>query len=645
MARRRRATDNPFAGTENELVTPKWRSAAFETQARNTSLWRMVLKLPNTARYLAGRAWSQRPALVVLVLITTAAGGVASGVGLYSTASVLRQLFTAAPTPQRLHAALPAILVVMCALAVQRLTDAISQYGTEVTGVLMRRACEEEVFTASISVPVSAYDDANWYDARELASQSGSMHVDGAWTRMVTAVGSLTGLAATATTLALLDPLLLPALLISVIPDSWAALSNARALYDMMRRLSPIRRRRWLVERLADNEEAASEIRAYQAQSVLLAELAKFGDILQDEQLTLAGRQAHTRLLGRVAGGTGLGLAYGLLALFVVLGRVPLPVAGSALIAIQISRARLADVVLAVNRLYEESLYVNAFREFLRDCADRVRPAIAERAPAQPQAYEFDQVSFAYPGSEHLVLHGVTLHIRRGEKIAFAGLNGSGKTTAAKLLAGLYHPTSGRILRDGVDVSQVDPASLFDSVAIVMQDPIHWPVSLALNIRYGRPDREDPDGTALHAAAAAAGADDVAASAPHGWRTMLSKQFVLGTHLSGGQEQRVAIARALYRRGSLLIADEPTASLDALAESRIYRTLAELDGDTTCVLITHRMASVRMCTKIYVFDEGRVVAEGTHDELMALGPGSRYHDLYQVQATAYQSPDALPTAS
>jgi ATP-binding cassette subfamily B protein len=645
VARRRRPVENPFAGTENELVTPKWRSAAFETQARNTSLWRMMLRLPNTARYLAARAWAQQPTIVVLVLITTAVSGVASGVGLYSTASVLRQLFTTAPTPQRLLAAVPAVLVVMSALAVQRLADAISQYCTEVTSVLMRQACEKEVFTASITVPVSAYDDATWYDARELASQSGSMHVDGAWTRMVTAVGSLTGLAATATTLALLDPMLLPALLISVVPDSWAALSNSRALYDMMRRLSPFRRRRWLIERLADNEEAAPEIRAYQAQPALLAELTKFGDILQNEQLTLASRQARTRLLGRAAGGVGLGVAYALLGLFVLIGRVPLPVAGSALIAIQTSRARLADVVLAVNRLYEESLYVNAFREFLRDCADRVRPAVAGRAPTAPATYEFDHVSFSYPGSEKLVLHDVTLRIRRGEKVAFAGLNGSGKTTAAKLLAGLYQPTSGRILRDGVDVSQVDPDSLFDGVAIVMQDAIHWPVSLADNIRYGRPDRPDPDDAALLAAAAAAGADEVAASVPHGWRTMLSKQFVLGTHLSGGQEQRVAIARALYRQGSLLIADEPTASLDALAEARIYRSLAELDEDTTCVLITHRMASVRTCTRIYVFDEGRVVAEGTHDELMSLGPGTRYHNLYQVQAAAYQSPDVLPTAS
>jgi ATP-binding cassette subfamily B protein len=636
VAGRRARRGDPFAGTENELVTPPWRSADFEAQARNTSLWRMALRLPDTARYLVGLAWAQRPALVALVVTTTAAAGVASGFGLYSTASVLRQLVTEGPTPQRFLAALPSILVVVAALAVQRSADAISQYGTEVIGVLMRRTCEEEVFRVSVTVPLSAYDNPDWYNARELASQSTSMHVDGAWSRMVTAVGSLTGLAATAATLALLDPLLLPPLIVSVIPDSWAALTNSRALYDMMRRLSPIRRRRWLIERLADNEIAAPEIRAYQAQPVLQKDISAFGDILQEEELALAGRQARNRLVGRAAGGTGLAIAYALLALFVVTGRVPLPVAGSALIAIQTGRARLADVVLAVNRLYEESLYVNAFREFLRDCAARVRPPRPVLAPSRPHSYAFHQVSFTYPGSADPVLHEVSFTLRHGEKVAFAGLNGSGKTTAAKLLAGLYEPTGGRITRDGVDLAQVDPDSVHTGVAIVMQDPIHWPVSLAANIRLGRPDREDPGDAALLAAAASAGADDVAAAVPYGWDTMLSKQFVRGTRLSGGQEQRVAIARALYRKADLLIADEPTASLDAIAEGRIYRTLAELDERTTCVLITHRMASVRMCDRIYVFDGGRIIAQGTHDELMALGPGSRYHDLYQTQASGYQ---------
>jgi ATP-binding cassette subfamily B protein len=644
VSRRRPGNEDPFGGTEDELIMPKWRSAEFEAEARNTSLWRMFLRLPDTARYLFSRAWPHFPGTVVMVLVTTGVAGIAAGFGLYSTSTVLRQLLADGSTPERLLAALPAVLTVMAALALQRLADAVSQYGIEKISVVMRRSCEEEVFAASLAVPLTAYDDSAWYDARELASQSGGMHVDGAFVRMLTALESLIGLVAMSATLALLDPLLLPALVVSVLPDSWAALSNARALYGSMRRLSPIRRRRYLVERLADNEKAAPEIRAYQAQPYLQAEFSKFGTILQDEQIGLAGRQARTRLIGRTVGGVGLGVSYALLGLFVFTGRIPLPIAGSALIAIQTSRSRLADVVLAVNRLYEESLYVNAFRTFLSDCGDRMQPATGTSAPKAPSVYQVENVSFSYPGTGTPVLHGVSLEIQRGETVALAGLNGSGKTTMAKLLAGLYLPTSGRILRDGVDLADVDPDTVFSDVAMVMQDPIHWPVSLATNIRIGRSDDPDPEGTALTAASEASGADDVAALAPFGWRTMLSKQFVMGTSLSGGQEQRVAIARALFRKASLLIADEPTASLDAMAEARIYRTLAELDTDTTCVLITHRMASVKMCSRIFVFDEGRIIAQGTHDQLMALGPGTRYHDLYQTQAAAYQDSD-VPAAS
>lgn len=630
------------AGTDEELITPAWRSDKFEQAARTASLWTMAAQLPDTARYLFRLAWNHFPGTVAVVLATNIISGLASGYGLYSTTTVLRELLTAGPTPQRLLAALPAIGIVVGALALQRLTDAIGQYGVQKIAVRLEREAEDKVVHAATHIPLAAYDEPTWYDGLELAFISGTTHVAGAFTRLVTALGSLTGLVAIAGTLVFLDPVLVPLLVASVLPDAWAALSVARLLYDSIRRLAPVRRRRSMITRLPRNEDAAPEIRAYRAQPFLQTELARFGDVLEREEIALAKHQTRTRLIGRAAGGLGLGLAYGALGLLLFTGRIPIAVAGGALIAIQSGRSRLSDIVMAVNRLYEEGLYVGAYRQFLDESSARTPSPTGVLAPPTPQVYRLDNVSFTYPGASKPSLTDICLEIRRGERVAFAGLNGGGKTTLAKVLAGLYQATSGHVLRDGVDLAAVDAGSAFDGISMVMQDPIHWPTSLATNIRIGRPDLHDPDDELLRWAAEASGSDEVAAQAPFGWDTMLSKQFVRGTRLSGGQEQRVAIGRALYRRAPLIIADEPSSSLDARAEARTYAALAALPADQTIVLITHRMASVRMCDRIYVLDEGRIIAHGSHQELMRLGPGSLYHDLYQTQADSYHDsePDA-----
>lgn len=565
-------SQDPLSGTDDELVAPAWRSVKLERQAHAASLWAMLRRLPSTARYLFGLAWQVSPSMTLLVVGANVVSGLAAGISVYSTTSVLRELITEGPTAARLVAALPALAVVVAALAVQRGLTILGGYGSQVIGAGLERLAERRVVDAALHVELSAYDESSWFDSLELAYQSGVAHVDGAFDRLATALGSLAGLLATAGTVALLDPLLLPALVLSVLPDAYAALHVARLLYTSMRRTSTLRRRRWLSTRMARDDSPAAEIRAYQAQPWLLADLDRIAGLLVAEETRLAQVQARTRAIGRALGGVGLGAAYVLLGVFLATGRVPLAVAGGALIAIQVGRARLEDVILSVNRIYEEGLYVNEYQRFLDDAHTRTRPTTAVTAPVAPSRYRVENLSFRYPGAERDSLHEVSLEFTAGQVIALVGENGSGKSTLAKLIAGLYRPSGGRILWDGVDIATADPDSVFDRVALVMQDPIHFPTSLADNIRLGRRDRTDTQDTALRAAAAAAGADEVAAQLPRGWETLLSRQFVHGTRLSGGQEQRLAIARALYREGDLLIADEPTANLDAKAEAAVYQS-------------------------------------------------------------------------
>jgi ATP-binding cassette, subfamily B, bacterial len=243
-----------------------------------------------------------------------------------------------------------------------------------------------------------------------------------------------------------------------------------------------------------------------------------------------------------------------------------------------------------------------------------------------------------FPGVR--ALDGVDLTLYPGEVHALAGENGSGKSTLAKLVTGLYLPENGTVRWDGVDTAAVDQRALHARVAVVMQDPLRWPMTAENNIRIGRLERPDPDGAVLADATARSGADAVLATLPDGPATVLSNAFQSGRDLSGGQWQRISVARGLYRDAPLVVADEPTAAMDARAEHAVFAALRGLGGgDRITVLVTHRLANVRHADQIVVLERGRVIERGTHGELMARG--GTYHELFALQAEAYAE-DATP---
>ena len=252
-----------------------------------------------------------------------------------------------------------------------------------------------------------------------------------------------------------------------------------------------------------------------------------------------------------------------------------------------------------------------------------------------------DGVSFRYPGQDERALTDVSLTLRRGEVIALVGENGSGKSTLAKLLAGLYLPETGVVAWDGVDTASLDAAALHERIAVVLQDPLHWPMTAENNVRIGRLDRSDPGDAAFADATARSGADAVLATLPEGAATMLSRQFQQGRDLSGGQWQRLSVARGLYRDAPLVIADEPTAAMDARAEHAVFTALRGLGGsERITVLVTHRLANVRHADQIVVLEGGRVTELGTHAQLMARH--GTYHELFSLQARAYADAPSVP---
>ncbi|MEU8193875.1 ATP-binding cassette domain-containing protein [Microbispora amethystogenes] len=347
--------------------------------------------------------------------------------------------------------------------------------------------------------------------------------------------------------------------------------------------------------------------------------------------LALARRQTFTRILGETLGGVGQGVVYVTLGVLLVIGAVPLAVAGTAVLAIRTGQGSLANLLYSTNRLYEEGLYFTDFLDFTARAEARIPPLREREAPERFERITVEDVTFTYPATPAPALRGVSARVERGEVVALVGENGSGKTTLAKILAGLYEPDGGRVLWDDVDVTEVDPDSLRRRIAVIAQDHTRWPLTARHNITMGM---ERGEGEVVRAAEVA-GADQVIAELPLGYRTLLDRRFKNGHELSGGQWQRVAVARGFYRDAPLLICDEPTAALDARAEHALFDRIRRHADGRTVLLITHRLASVRYADRIYVLDHGHVREHGTHDELIALG--GLYAELYNLQAEAYRA--------
>jgi ABC-type multidrug transport system fused ATPase/permease subunit len=246
---------------------------------------------------------------------------------------------------------------------------------------------------------------------------------------------------------------------------------------------------------------------------------------------------------------------------------------------------------------------------------------------------EFVNVSFSYPGSERKVLDNINITIEGGESVVLVGLNGAGKTTLIKLITRLYDPTEGRILLDGRDLREYEPTDLYRMFGIIFQDFGKYAVSVSDNIRFGDIHREVNE-SEIRLAAKQANADDFIERLPEEYTTPLMRYFEPdGTELSIGQWQKLSVARAFYSRSDILILDEPTASLDPLAEQEIFRQFDELRQDKTTIFVSHRLSSATVASKIVVLEYGELIEEGTHRELMA--KKGRYYELFSTQAQRY----------
>ena len=295
----------------------------------------------------------------------------------------------------------------------------------------------------------------------------------------------------------------------------------------------------------------------------------------------------------------------------------------------------VSTLISSTGMVYEGTLFIDNLIRFLKE----ERTVVAKTdEPLQVEhnvghTVEFQNVSFRYPGTARDILQNVSFTIRPGETVALVGLNGAGKTTLIKLLMRLYDPTAGRILLDGKDLRLYDPQSLYRTFGSIFQDFGKYAVSVEENICFGDVHREK-DVARIRYSAEQSAAKDYIEALPNGYDTPLMRIFEPnGMELSIGQWQKLAIARAFYADSDILILDEPTASLDPIAEQEIFNQFDSLRENKTTVFVSHRLSSATIADQILVLENGCLIENGSHEELMA--QKGKYFELFSTQAKRY----------
>jgi ATP-binding cassette subfamily B protein len=576
----------------------------------------LCMRLPAVLGHTARRAWEVDRAGAVLLLLCQLLTGVAAAVVLAFTARAMTHLLDEGPVAERLHGALPALIVVTAASGAGRVGSALSSYADGRITPLLTTEADIALVSAVCRVEASAYGEDGFADRQEAAevgvTRTRMMVQDAqrflaALVRMIAATGVVTAL----------HWMMLPLLLLAVLPAGIGAVLSARVDYETHYLNVGDRNVRSMMRWWATYSRYGDEVRANGMTGYLVHWYRALSDRIDRRTLTAAPRMLRIVLATSALGGFFLLSTWAVLAWLATTGRVALPVAATAVVAVQATLAALSQFVVHGAAMFHTSLYLADMRTFLDMAAERAPARGKLTVPDRVDEIRLDEVVHHYPGRSEPAVAGVSLTLRRGEILAVVGENGSGKSTLAKLMTGILLADKGRVLWDGVDLAEADPDAVWKRTALVPQNFACWPLRARENITLGQPRTYDDD--AVWEAVDAVGMREAVEKLPRQLDTLLAKELWGGAELSGGQWQRLVCARALYRRTPLLILDEPTSQMDPRGEHQIFLEIKRIAAERMTVVVTHQLENTRLADRIVVMSEGRVIEHGAYEELIAAG--------------------------
>ena len=486
----------------------------------------------------------------------------------------------------------------------------------------------------AVAADLEYYENAEYFDTLHRAQAEAPMRPVRIVNGLMQVGQNAIALVAVSVVLAALHPALILVLIVGAIPGLLVRARFIGINLAWERSRSSLERKTMYFNWVLTHSMWAKEVRLFDLGDIFITRHADLRDQMRGELLDISRQRARAEIGAQLFVVVPMFGCIAYIALLALKGQIAVGALTSYFLIFQRAQSAVQGMLGSALGLHEDNMFLKHIYEFLD-----LQPKIA--SPAQPVALprpmrdgiRFENVHFSYPLSTRAALRGIDLHIAPGEVVAIVGENGSGKSTLVKLLCRLYDPDSGRLSVDGTDIRDMDVRDLRRDISVIFQDYVHYDLSARENIWVGHSDLDLQD-TRIEQAAQRSGAHEVIERLPDGYETLLSRSFEEGEELSIGQWQKIAIARAFLRPSQVIILDEPTSALDPRAEAEVFDKFRELVQEQAAILISHRLSTVKMADRICVMQDGRIVENGSHRDLME--QGGVYAELFERQAAAYK---------
>jgi ATP-binding cassette subfamily B protein len=498
------------------------------------------------------------------------------------------------------------------------------RYGKHISTKIMEHASR---------LDLTSFEDPLFYDKMERARVQGTDRIV-----MIQSTGLLIQQIVTTISLAggilFLSPWILTVLIACVIPAFLGETHFAFKGYSLNFRQTPAKREMDYLRIIGGSKESAKELKLFGLRDFLVGRYSALSNALHRQNVGLARQRLLVGSAFTILSAVGYYGSYAFVIYKTVTGKLDIGTFTFMTGAIALASTNIQAVFSTFSTIADQAMFITDLLEFFG-----LKPRVFSKPGALPaprpirKGFEFQNVSFSYPGQVRQVLSNVSFRLEPTQRIALVGENGQGKTTIVKLLTRLYDPTGGRILLDGVDLREYDLDDVWKEVGVIFQDFMRYDLTARENIAIGR--IEDQDNIfRVRSAAQKSLAEDVVRKLPKGFDQVLGRRFEGGVDLSGGEWQKIALGRAYLRDAQVLILDEPTAALDAKSEHEVFERFAELTKGKMALLISHRFSTVKMADRILVLESGRIAEEGHHNEL--LQSKGRYAEMFELQAASYR---------
>lgn len=592
--------------------------------------------------YIAALVWEAKKSLLFLMVFMSVFNGISPVISAYISANLLNKIAEAISLSDRSFEAVVSVILFPLILNFSYmffvgLINSISNMVTRVANEVVTNHVKVKIMNKAKEIDVASFDMPDFYEKFENASREAGtrpVHVLQATFNIVSQIISAVSFITVLATVAWFAPL---AVIVISLPSAIITFYYRKKNFRYMRWRSKDRRQMNYYSDTLVNKDMVKEMRIFNLSDTFIANYNKvfknyFGGIKKLIRNEGAWNIAVSFLSTAVNCALFFYIAYTVTTGSGKIGDYSLYTGALTSIA-----SCVASLVSTTSSIYEGTLFIDNMIVFMNE-KRTVVPSVTPPAHVERHAghtIEFKNVSFHYPGTSRDVIKNISMTINPGETVVLVGLNGAGKTTLIKLLTRLYDPTDGVILLDGKDIKEYDVGKLYSLYGIIFQDFGKYAVSVTENIEYGQVDKEY-DFENIQTAAKQSAADEFIQKLPKKYQTPLMRYFEEdGIELSIGQWQKLSIARAFYSDSDIVILDEPTASLDAIAEQEIFNQFDSLRKDKTTFFVSHRLSSATIADKILVLENGELKEIGNHKELME--KQGIYYNLFTTQAKRYIS--------